>query len=180
MDYQLIRTERKTIVIQIEPDGNVIIRAPKRCSLGKINDFVREKEHWIRRKQEEFLKAQNEFSRKILSEEERRSGRERAKLLFMERAALYAEKMQVSYGRITIRDQKTRWGSCSAAGNLNFNWRLILAPEEVLDYVVIHELAHRKEMNHSAAFWKIVEGEMPYYRTQRNWLKKNGSFLMKI
>ena len=97
-----------------------------------------------------------------------------------ERTVLYAERMQVSYGRITIRDQKTRWGSCSAAGNLNFNWRLVMAPGEVLDYVVIHELAHRREMNHSAAFWNIVESEMPDYRRHREWLKKNGGFLMEI
>ena len=70
--------------------------------------------------------------------------------------------------------------SCSTAGNLNFNWRLVLAPREVLDYVVIHELAHRREMNHSAAFWRIVEVEMPDYRKYRDWLKKNGSFLMEM
>lgn len=84
----------------------------------------------------------------------------------------------MTFGGITVRDQKTRWGSCSARGNLNFNWRLILAPEPVLDYVVIHELAHRKEMNHSKQFWDIVEAMMPDYRTQRQWLKEHGDQLM--
>ena len=83
--------------------------------------------------------------------------------------------MGVSYGRITVREQKTRWGSCSAKGNLNFNWKLILMPEGILDYLVVHELAHRMEMNHSPAFWRVVEREIPDYRERRMWLKKNGA-----
>ena len=88
--------------------------------------------------------------------------------------------MQVTYGRITIRDQKSRWGSCSGKGNLNFNWRLILAPEEVLDYVVVHELAHRLEMNHSVRFWGHVERVLPDYKDRRLWLRKNGDGLMQM
>ena len=156
------------------------VRAPKRCSFRKIDNFVREKEHWIRTKQEEIAVNRKKFSGKKLTEKERESLRQKAGILLGERTALYAERMQVSYKRITIRDQKTRWGSCSTAGNLNFNWRLVLAPREVLDYVVIHELAHRREMNHSAAFWRIVEAEMPDYRIYLDWLKKNGSFLMEM
>ena len=85
--------------------------------------------------------------------------------------------MNVSYGRISIREQKTRWGSSSSKGNLNFNWRLILAPEEVLDYVVVHELAHRREMNHSKAFYAVVEAVLPDYRAARRWLREHGDSL---
>lgn len=92
-------------------------------------------------------------------------------------AAYYARLMGVTYGRISIREQKTRWGSCSSKGNLNFNWRLIFAPEEVVDYIVVHELAHRKEMNHSRAFYNVVASVLPDYKVQEKWLKENGEKL---
>ena len=88
-----------------------------------------------------------------LSEAERARYIRIARDIFTRKTEYYARLMGVTYGRISIREQKTRWGSCSSKGNLNFNWRLILAPEEVLDYVVVHELAHRREMNHSKAFY---------------------------
>lgn len=90
------------------------------------------------------------------------------------KVAYYSNIMHADYGRITVREQKTRWGSCSGRGNLNFNWKLMMMPEAVIDYVVIHELAHRKHMNHSSAFWREVEKVLPDYRERRAWLKKNG------
>ena len=86
--------------------------------------------------------------------------------------------MGVTYGRSTIRSQHTRWGSCSARGNLNFNCLLALTPPEVLDYVVVHELCHRKELNHSPAFWAEAERVLPDYKNRRNWLKENGTALI--
>lgn len=96
-----------------------------------------------------------------------------------ERAAYYAPKVGVSYGRITIRNQRTRWGSCSGKGNLNFNCLLMLAPEQVQDYVVVHELCHRLEMNHSARFWSEVERVFPDYRIAKQWLKEHGEEIMR-
>ncbi len=101
-----------------------------------------------------------------------------AKKVIPERAAFYAKQMGVSYNRITIRHQKTRWGSCSELGNLNFNCLLMLAPTEVLDYVIVHELCHLKEMNHSGSFWREVGRAMPGYRNPQKWLKENGPALM--
>ena len=87
--------------------------------------------------------------------------------------------MNLQYGRITIRNQKTRWGSCSGKGNLNFNCLLMLAPDEIVDYVVVHELCHLIEMNHSKAFWAQVENVLPDYRERRKWLKDHGNEIMR-
>jgi len=94
------------------------------------------------------------------------------------RVRKFAPLVGVDYGRITIRSQRTRWGSCSAKGNLNFNCLLMLCPEEVRDYVVIHELCHRKELNHSPRFWAEVEKVCPDYARHRKWLKENGGSLI--
>ncbi len=93
------------------------------------------------------------------------------------RISYFSKIMGLNPGKITVREQKTRWGSCSSKGNLNFNWKLIMAPLEVLDYVVIHELCHMKEMNHSDRFWALVKELCPKYKQYRKWLKDNGSNL---
>ena len=85
--------------------------------------------------------------------------------------------MGVKYGRITVRRQKTRWGSCSSKGNLNFNCLLMLCPDFVVDYVVVHELCHLKQMNHSERFWAEVERVLPQYKEARKWLKENGNII---
>jgi predicted metal-dependent hydrolase len=87
------------------------------------------------------------------------------------------KKMNISFNQITLRQQKTRWGSCSSQGNLNFNWRLVHCPPEVIDYVITHELAHRKQMNHSNKFWDIVRQYDPEYLKHRGWLKRQGMSL---
>ena len=104
---------------------------------------------------------------------------ERARVVFHERAAYYAPLVGVKYNRIAIRHQKTRWGSCSSKGNLNFNCLLLYAPPEVLDSVVVHELCHLKEMNHSKKFYDEVLRVYPEYYRWHNWLKVNGSSLLK-
>lgn len=98
----------------------------------------------------------------------------RAREIFADRAAYHAAGMGVRYGTIRIKEQKTRWGSCSEKGNLNFNWKLLLGPPQVLDYVVVHELCHLKHMDHSAAFWNCVRGVLPGFESQRVWLREHG------
>ena len=104
--------------------------------------------------------------------------REEARRVLTAQADYFAARLNVSYQRLAIRDPRSRWGSCSAAGNLNFSWRLILTPPAVLDYVVIHELAHRHELNHSARFWAIVAAHCPTYRAERAWLRAQGGALL--
>ena len=99
--------------------------------------------------------------------------RKQAKEYIHEKVAYFAQILDLEYGNVRIKDQKSLWGSCSAKGNLNFNWRIILAPEVVVDYLVIHELCHLRHMNHSADFWRLVESLQPKYKYNRKWLKDN-------
>lgn len=103
--------------------------------------------------------------------------RQAAREYFGKRCEYYLPFTGGSYERITIRDQKTRWGSCSSSGTLSFNYRLMFAPPRVLDYVVVHELCHLTHMNHSREFWNLVEEVMPEYQEYRSWLKQHGSEL---
>lgn len=168
--YQWIRSRRKTIAIQIDREGQVIVRTPYGITKRQVEEFLDEKKDWLLQTRQRVEKRKTEQI--PISEEVRREGIERAKRIFPERTAYFAKRMGVDYGRITIREQKTRWGSCSSKGNLNFNWKLVLLDPELLDYVVVHELAHRREMNHSVAFWKVVEAELPDYRERRRRLKE--------
>lgn len=168
--YQWIRSRRKMIAIQIDREGQVIVRTPYGITKRQVEEFLDEKKDWILQTRQRVEKRKTEQI--PISEEVRREGIERAKRIFPERTAYFAKRMGVDYGRITIREQKTRWGSCSSKGNLNFNWTLVLLDPELLDYVVVHELAHRREMNHSKNFWKIVEAELPDYRERRRRLKE--------
>jgi predicted metal-dependent hydrolase len=90
------------------------------------------------------------------------------------RTAQIAEKMGIKYNGLTLREQSSRWGSCSSRGNLNFNWRLVHAETSVIDYVIVHELAHRVHMDHSRNFWNLVAKYDPDYQMHRGWLKRNG------
>lgn len=168
--YEWIRSRRRTMSIQIEGDGRVIVRTPNSVSRREVEEFLRKKIAWILKNRKKMEEARRR--KPVVTEAMRREGIEKALKLIPGRVEYYAGLMGITYGRITIREQKTRWGSCSGKGNLNFNWKLVLAPPEVLDYVVVHELAHRREMNHSAAFWRIVEQVIPDYRERRRFLKE--------
>lgn len=175
-NYEVIRSNRKSIAIEIRPDLQVIVRAPNRMPNSQIEVFVRAKSAWIEKSLERMRLRMIEMEQQPkLSREDISTLAEQAKLVIPQRVAYYAKAMDVDYGRITIRNQKTRWGSCSSKGNLNFNCLLMKMPTEVLDYVVVHELCHRKEMNHSERFWTEVEKVLPDYRSTRRWLKENGS-----
>ena len=183
IEYELIRSRRKTLAVEIRPDGRLIVRAPLRLPQREIDRFLSDKSDWIRSHRAKVLKskAQEEANPVLpLTDLQLRGLRKRAGVAFAERVAYFAPLVGVNYARITVRSQKTRWGSCSSKGNLNFNCLLLLAPPEVLDYVVVHELCHRKEMNHSARFWAEVARVIPDYKVRRKWLKDNGHRLMLL
>lgn len=174
------KEDRKSIVIMVKSSTEVLVKAPRNMSYSRINDAVEKRSDWIAGKIE-LAKKQEEKAGKIdvLSDSEREALVEKAKNVIPKKCMYYAEKVGVTYGRITLRWQKTRFGSCSSLGNLNFNIVLMLAPEDVLDYVVVHELCHRKEMNHSARFYAEIKKVLPNYLESEKWLKENGRFLMK-
>ena len=180
MEVRIIKSRRKTISVEISDAAEVIVRAPMRMSKKEILKFVSDHADWIekhKKKMEQRIADKPEV--KKLSYEEVQKLANRALKVIPERVSHYAPLVDVTYGRITIRNQKTRWGSCSSKGNLNFNVALMLVPPEVMDYVVVHELTHRKEMNHSPRFWAEVERVCPEYKKHRAWLKKEGSSILE-
>ena len=170
--YRLIRTDRKSIGIQITADG-VVVRAPKRLSAAEIDRFVQSKRSWIEGHLSKIPAPQPKFTPTEIE-----ALAQKALTVIPDRVRHFAPMVGVTYGRITIRNQRSRWGSCSGKGNLNFNCLLMLTPSFCLDYVVVHELCHRLEMNHSPAFWALVAQHCPDYAQLRRWLKTNGSAIL--
>lgn len=179
MTYTIIRSRRKTMTIEISGKG-MVVKAPLRTGDPEIRAFVERHRVWTERhlrKAEERRAAEKDIT--PLTEAELRALQKQAAPVFQERVRHYAAKLGVTYGRITVRHQRTKWGSCTAAGNLSFNCLLMLAPPEVLDSIVVHELCHRKVMNHSEAFYAEVLRVFPDYRRWQKWLRENGHLLMK-
>ena len=180
--YRLVRSRRKTLSIEVNRDLEVIVRAPKWVAKRDIRYFVDEKEGWIKKtiaRLEKEKRTIGDEPEQRLSVEEMNDLIRQARKVIPERVRYYAPRVGVTYGRITIRHQKTRWGSCSAKGNLNFNCLLMLAPPEVLDAIVVHELCHRKEMNHSEKFYREVYRVYPDYDKWNRWLKEHGRQLQR-
>ena len=180
ISVEVIYSGRRTLGLEVTADGRGLARVPRCAGDRTVERFVEEKKGWIlekyllqRKKSEKRREAAGDRDYEKDPALEARY-RELARMVISQRASYFAAKMGVTYGRISIRAQKTRWGSCSGQGNLNFNWKLILMPPEILDYVVVHELAHRKQMNHSKLFWAEVERILPDYERRRRWLKENG------
>lgn len=174
----IIRSNRKTLSIQLK-SGEIIARAPLRMKDKEIYSFIESKKSWIEKnlaKMEERQKVLDEVQ--PFTQEEINALAEKAKQIIPERVRYYAPKIGVTYNRITIRCQRTRWGSCSSKGNLNFNCLLALFPIEVIDSVVVHELCHRKHMNHSPQFYAEIEKVFPEYKKWHKWLSENGGVYM--
>ncbi len=180
MEIEVIRSRRKTLALQVRRDLSVVVRAPFRTSERKIRRFVEEHLSWIEKQRSRIAEAVSEEPEvQLLTEQELRAMKEIARRDLTVRVERFAPLIGVSYGRIAIRRQKTKWGSCSSKGNLNFNCLLMLVPETVRDYVVVHELCHRRQMNHSPAFWSEIERVLPEYRDAKKWLRSNGGAVMR-
>ncbi len=214
---EFIRAKRRTISIQIQPDGRLVVRAPLRVAEKTIRAFVESKADWIQRKQaevagrapatvrqfregESFLLLGREIPLRLAPSQRTGLTLKDAFLLspaalpnaagvfekwykayalqvLTERVQHYAAQHGFKPARLRITSARTRWGSCSTNGTLSFTWRLVMAPLDVVDYVVIHELVHLRVHNHSKDFWDAVAALMPDYKQRMAWLKTNGSMM---
>ena len=174
LKYKLIRSKRKTIGMEVK-NGELIVRAPYLTPRFMIDRFVEENRAWAEKALRKAAAAQTADK---LTDREIEALRKRAQAYIPERVSYYAPLVGVRVNRITIRCQKTKWGSCTSKGNLNFNCLLMLMPAEVIDSVVVHELCHRKHMDHSAAFYAEVNRVFPEYRKYNAYLKEHGAAVM--
>lgn len=207
LPYRLIRANRKTIALRVEYDGNLLVRAPKRCPKYEIDKFVISQRQWIEKRRaalknfEEnhpqgtvaylgkiYQTIKNETEVKI-SGDKIYTPSENALQDFLYREAAkiikpkilhYVNIMGVTPRKAKLSDARTRWGSCSSKKNINLSWRLVFCPLPVIDYVVVHELSHLTYMNHSKEFWARVEEILPNYKIEQRWLKINGKLLTML
>ena len=214
MEFDVIRSRRKTIAVEITREGGILVRAPLKLARREVLAFVHKNRAWIDRRlvqarvrQEErtprrFLEGENfpflgeqhrlryvaggEYLRQqngeflLGADLSPRAGdlfrtwyRARAREILEDRVEHFALRMGLTCRSVRITDAKERWGSCNAAGSLNFAWRLVMAPPPVIDYVIVHELAHLVEMNHSRRFWERLGRVLPDYAKRRKWLREN-------
>ncbi len=212
---EIIRTHRRTLSLEIQKDGRLIVRSPHQIPRNQIISFVQSKENWIKKKQElvkaqykdipernyvtgeqflflgenyalELVKSQEKplilKDKFYLAEKFQGNGKHifedwykkqaRQEIIYL--VKLNSRKDRFSYTKVRITSAKTRWGSCGSKGTLNFSWRLVMAPRDVISYVVIHELVHLKIKNHSRTYWEEVKRLMPGYKHFQMWLKENG------
>lgn len=169
MEYEVIYSDRRTLALSVK-EGKLIVRAPRRTPDFKIKEAILAHSDWIQKHiSEQAEKAKNHPEPTPEREAEMRRD---ARKILTAKTAYFAEKMGLKYGRISITGAKTRFGACSSKGNISYSFRLMSYPEEAIDYVVVHELSHLVEMNHSPRFYKVVESVLPDYKERRKLLKK--------
>ena len=171
---QFVRHPRaRRYVIRVRDDGTVRVTIPRGGSKREAEDFARRQQHWIE-KERARVAADTAHSREVPPPEVVRELRARAARELPPRLLELAAEHGLRVGRISVRNQRWRWGSCSRSGHICLNWRLVGMPPEIRDYVMVHELMHLKRMDHSPKFWKLVAAACPEYQTARRWLRENG------
>ena len=178
-NVEVRRSKRKSAAIKITADMQIVVFVPLYVSDNEIERMVISKSKWI---DEHMLKVQSTIDERSKLEkitfEQIKELADQAVEYIPKRVKYYAEKENFIYNKITIKNLVSRWGSCSTKGNLNFNCLLMLTPDYVIDYIVVHELCHLREMNHSEKFWAEVEKIIPDYQRAELWLKQNGGNLI--
>ena len=169
MQYTLVRSKRRTLALEVKEDGSLWVRAPFAVSEAEIQEFLARHQAWIQKAQ----KRQSEKAASPLTEREERELRARAVVELPLRTEKWAKKMGISYEGVKITSARYRLGSCNSRGGISYSFRLMQFPDEVIEYVVVHELSHRKEMNHSKAFYAVIEQYIPDYRERIKLLKSS-------
>lgn len=168
MEFEIIRSARKTLCVQITREAKVVVRAPKRMNKEVIDDFVERHAEWIA----SHLKKRLEKNERERADERREEElRDMAKIIIPRKVEKFARIMNVSPASVKITGAKTRFGSCSGKNGLCFSWRVMCYPEKAIDYVVVHELSHILHHDHSKSFWATVEKYMPDYKDAEKILK---------
>lgn len=170
MEYTLIRSGRKTLSLSLKDDGSLLVRAPRFTPVHRIEEFILSKEKWIQEKQS--LLAERRRNHPPKNEIEQKKQIENSYSVLLPLVKDYASRMGVRPVSVRITRAEKRFGSCSSAGHVCFSYRLIEYPEDAIRYVVVHELAHLKELNHSMRFWSIVEKYCPDYKKCQKLLSK--------
>jgi hypothetical protein len=160
--------------IAVYCDGNLVVTIPQNINENIIENFILRKSQWIISKLEYFKNFSGHVFKKS-SKKEYKEYKQKALVLVKSRIEYFNQNFEFKFNKINIKNQKTRWGSCSKRGNLNFNYKIVLLPERLADYIIVHELCHLKEFNHSQKFWNLVAEIIPDYLERRKDLKKSGT-----
>ncbi len=176
LNYKIVFTKRKSIALSLDDKGEVLVRAPKRTSRILIDKFVHENQAWIQKRVQDNV-VQKEKVSKLLENNNTQQLKNEFERNLSKRMGLWAKKLNINFNKVRISNAKKRWGSCSSKGVVSITWRLVFAPQEVLDYVIVHELIHLNHMNHSKRFWLEVQKVIPDYKKHKKWLKSNDHLL---
>lgn len=169
---RFVRVKRaRRYLLRVGTDGNLRVTLPPGGSLSEATAFVRKQAEWIAREQARALRA----AMAALPVKEAASLRAQAEAELPRRLRELAKQHGFSVSRVNVRDQRTRWGSCSRRGSISLNWRLIQMPAHVRDYILLHELAHLRYLNHSRHFWKLLASICPWYRDAHSWLRDSAA-----
>jgi predicted metal-dependent hydrolase len=172
---QIVYSKRRSIVLQVK-NGVVFLKAPLRTPTKFLQDLVLKKQNWIRDKIEISKQIhESKATKKSLSGETLEFYKKEFGAYLDEKVQLYANQIGVTFAKISVRKTVSRWGSCTTGGNLSFSIFLWDTPNHVIDYVIVHELCHRRYMNHSKDFWNLVSTHYPEYKLAEKWLKVNGN-----
>lgn len=177
--YTLIRSRRKTLSLHIDEKSCIVVRAPFHIGQKYIEKFINEKENWIKKQKAQRGKINKNKERfaKLMDEVAIQNIKNRAKSQLKERLDFLSDKFDYPYKKMRLSNAKSRWGSCSHDNTISLNWKVMLAPPQVIDYLIVHELMHTKHKNHKILFWDSVAKAHPTYKEDRKWLRDNSHLL---